>query len=392
MTLLESIYSDSKYSDRNIPKKILKCVREYKAILIEIDCVNFSSKELNYFFKYLYYIKKLNLKKFDIRIKIQVNDFKDKVVYLLFEKIIYDILCNEDYSLYIGLNWEKLKNGSSLIVAGFMKTTLFETLIKCNGSFFDKQLFLSEYCKSIDYAGVNNSYKLKRYYNKLKDTKSAKITVTNFYTSLENAGIKDRDFLKELSEVLLELFCNVHSHSDGEVLVDIDIFLSDDKKQTNINIAFINISSLTIYDKTLHLFKNGNIPDFHMYKVVNDSYTKQRENGEFIAPYSEEHFFMFANFQKNISTRENMHYDNIGTGLATLIGNIQNRTEVNSSYVLSGNKALFFDNNIINIDDDLLTMNESKNINERLSKKVVDLSNVYIPGAIYNLNLFYKEN
>lgn len=338
-----------------------------------------SLNELACYFKCLLRYKFLNS---NIIIYLKSCRFKDKITYIILESLIYHLLTHSNYIINIAFKDKKIYN--EIHNNKFWKSALFIALDKFGR--LEKSKFISEYTKSI----ILNDTLYRRYLTieQLGDSKMPSQILTEIRTTLKVREGYEK-LSKDVAIIISELVCNVASHAEGECIIDID-FSDLQNGARGLNIGFINFNSETIYNKIQTFVKQEyyNLDD-PIYKDVYKAYNIHKKS--FDEQYTEEHFFLLTAFQNHVTTRRKDSVSN-GTGLATLIKRIVGKVDRDYSYILSGNKVLGFIGEYLEFSDGFIGFNEEKDyINIRPAKKVIDKSNFYIPGTVYQLVLITEE-
>lgn len=326
----------------------------------------------------------MHFKEKKLVIDLQIDDFADKIVYLLLEIIILDL--ERDKSIKYKLNI--IVNNNTTQTKGFFKTPL-------GRSIDNKQIdFQNEYIKCItDYEECAKEVYYRKFY-KREDIINHKLieseTISDVYDIFDKyySYINDVVWKDSISKMVAELLCNAKGHSDGDVLIDLHVFWVDENK-IGLDLAFINISDINFYEKTQVMFEKGDTPKTEIYETLKNSIRYQLKNRDFNEEYTKEHFYMFCNFQRYVSSRATSETtkQRAGTGLAQLMSIIIKDTIIDKSYVLSGDKILKFDKLYLNINEDIFTLNKEKDINKALDIRTISNSYMDIPGTVFNVYL-----
>lgn len=206
------------------------------------------------------------------------------------------------------------------------------------------------------------------------------------------------DYRDQISEVIIELVGNACEHGHTNCLLDIDItndgeIAIDDIPQKGIfygiNIAIVNFSDILLGDGIKNKIEQNKLNE-NRYICLKQAYSYHKQF--FSQDYSYADFCNISSLQDKISGRP---YYNLsgGTGLTKLIHSLQEKSEVDSCYVISGQRCVRFVKNLLNYDDNKwLGFNEQKDFFKALPDKVTTVDcYIYFPGTAYNLNFVMKR-
>ena len=194
-----------------------------------------------------------------------------------------------------------------------------------------------------------------------------------------------------------ELLTNCEEHSDADCLVKIISCPIEDrftkKVDEMIYINFISFSNTKIETKLLEIINRGELDKYSGGKIV----AKALDNHKslFNNEYNISDFAMVSTFQKNVSTRENSYYSG-GKGLTVFVSRIHNKTsekQETQSYVLNGDKCLYFYTKYLSIKDDgTIGFNELNDYyNYMPDKNCFMKQENNFPGIIYNIGIVYNK-
>ena len=306
----------------------------------------------------------------------------DKMSYIMLEIIIF--LLKEKYNIEIGLNGTL---DTDINTYGLLESILadFGTRKISNTDFLDM-------------------FKKK---NRLKSRSMRKIISCNDVSEISILMSEVKSFLKvfeiceedrkNISRVVCELADNACEHAKNDCLVDIDVSNPHKKKGDEIgeyyavNICILNFSNILLGEKVKNKILNSDYSEKgEQYKKIYDAYTIHKQL--FDKTYTEEHFFLMASFQNEISGRD-FETETGGKGLAEIVGELEKTVDQYSCYVLSGKNGIAFHPNTLEIDQNgWISFNCKKDfLNHRPDKEVVLYSDTYLPGTGYNLSIVYKK-
>ena len=309
--------------------------------------------------------------------------FRDKAIYLIFDMMLYDIIKNTLFEIYV--LGEENKN---IIQHNNIKNTAFYEIGKKNNGLLEKNGFIKSFEKN---KKINkNSYKrlITRNDFSSSDEISSKV-ITDIGIVLEEF-FKDNEWIGDVCEAIGELIDNISAHTDSDCLIDVDVCeatkaVNDDKVYI-LEIVIMNICKERIFDKVKENIKKQKYDEMNsLYMDIYKAY--ENHKAFFSKDYKEDDFFNITVFQNGVTSRS---YDgcNSGTGLTTLIKKIIGKTTDQYAYVLSGNNVLFFEEDVLLIKDSFIGFNESGDyMCHPPDNKVIKKSDLYFPGTIFRLDL-----
>jgi len=210
----------------------------------------------------------------------------------------------------------------------------------------------------------------------------------------------DDECRSEVGHVIVELVGNVTEHAETECLVDIDVApdykkyvdyrVVDDNYYYGINIAIINFSKKLLGEDILKNIIRSNHNGYNdRYKNVLDAYEYHRTR--FSSEYTEDDFGNITTFQTKISGRRDK-FGTGGTGLPVLIHSLEEKSQKNRCYVISGKRAVNFYEHLLEYNcNGWLGFNTKKDYLRSIpDKDVVTECLIYMPGTAYNFNFVMK--
>lgn len=374
---------DLLYKSKKVTK--LKKLKGKKYHNIHIKDENITSKTLNYIMEQIDSIKHYRYINLELMFTFENFSFADKIVYLILELIICDLAKNTNFTIIFNIKHDS----HNLYASGIVYSPLYTTLRK-HGSYLNKKYFLSLFKKlSI------NKENFRRFISKeeLENNEMPSKIYGDLATALKFCS-NDEEWIDAISEVVSELVCNVESHAkDSDCLVDVNFSNSitkdgDDKHYESINISIINLSNSLLFDQIKYNIKEKKYKQSDdVYKQIYTAYNNHKKF--FSDEYNEDDFFFITAFQNHVSTRNTRSSKSGGTGLTTLIQNITAKSQVDFSYVLTGENILFLNSEYLNIKDGkFIGFNiENDYINSQPEKKSIARSALFVPGTVYNLFL-----
>ncbi|MBR5485515.1 MAG: hypothetical protein IKV41_03285 [Oscillospiraceae bacterium] len=365
--------------------------RYYPRIRMENKCVTFvnRSDEIsdNTIKRIIDFINSVHKNYSGISIPI-VFDFKkikfaDKLTYIIFECICYSLIKDYKHSVYISLLPEK-----NILTDGIF----YSPLQYLTGDKYDPKKFLHKFNIEIyqkHYRTVINGDVTDNYLGVLNQ---------NIATFLSAFGI-EIECKEQITEVIGELVGNACEHGQTSCLLDIDIttdyFKSDEDIEEDalyygINIAILNFSK-TLFGDGIKCKIDKKELGTRRYIELAKAYDYHKKH--FSNQYSYVDFCNIASLQDKISGRPN-EGESGGTGLTVLIRSLQEKATENNCYVLSGNRSVVFDKELLHYDDNnWLGFNKTKNFFSDIPNELAFYKcEVFIPGTAYNLNLIMKRD
>ena len=310
--------------------------------------------------------------------------FSDKAIYLIFDMMLYDIIKNTLFEIYV--LGDENKNS---IQHNNIKNTAFYEIGKKNNGLLEKNGFIKSFEKNIK---INeNSYKRLITRNDFSSSFEISSKVITDIGIVLKDFFKDNEWISDVCEAIGELIDNISAHTDSDCLIDVDVceatkVVNDDDKVYILEIVIMNICKERIFDKVKENIKKQKYDETNcLYMDIYRAY--ENHKAFFNKDYREDDFFNITIFQNAVTSRS---YDGCssGTGLTTLIKKIIGKTTDQYAYVLSGNNRLFFEEDVLLIKDSFIGFNESGNyMYQPPDKKVIKKSALYFPGTIFRLDL-----
>lgn len=309
------------------------------------------------------------------------DNFKpaDKLSYLILELIIF--ILYDKYNIKSCLNCN--------VTASINTYGIYESMLVAEPQ--NSKSFFQEYLKSIRIK--------ERSFRKIiacDNLVEISVLMTEIKSFLKYFDICDTD-RNNIAKMISELADNACEHSNSDCLVDIDI--SDFHKKTGdehndyyaVNICVLNLSDILLGEKVKHKITNKN---YHAQDIrYNELYSIYNKHKQFFdKDYTEDHFFMLASFQNDITGRDD-ETNTGGKGLAEIVCELENTVDQYACYVLSGDNAIAFYPHTLEIDDSgWISFNKEKNFINKPDTDVILHSDTYLPGTGFNLTLIYKRS
>lgn len=206
------------------------------------------------------------------------------------------------------------------------------------------------------------------------------------------------EYRDQITEVIAELVGNACEHGNTDCLLDIDVTNDHLKSVKNItqtgsfygiNIAIVNFSDILLSDGIKDKIKNNKL-NVGRYVELEKAYNYHKTL--FSEKYLYTDFCNIAALQDKISGRYE-HSLSGGTGLTKLIHSLQEKSDTDSCYVVSGDRCVYFVKELLNYDEnDWLGFNSQKDFFYAIPDESTTVGcYIYLPGTAYNLNFVMKR-
>ncbi len=372
-------------NNRTLQKK-LKFENGVFHIIIKSEDGLFSGKQINYLIGIINGLhKKYGRHKYHIYIHLGEITFIDKLTYVFLE-IICEYLINT-YGHYVQIFMDvKITIGTEGINSSPL-LLLNDTKSDKVRSFPEKfkfDLYRNHFRKVVNGVGKEKT----NYLGELSEQ------VDNF---LKYFGIDD-DCRYEVGHVISELVGNVGEHAKSECLIDIDVASQYSKADENcvdnkyygINIAIINFSNKILGDDIYNNIIKGDECELNeRQKTIKKVFAKHKDL--FDEKYLIDDFANISAFQTKVSGRPSFD-ETGGTGLTVLIKSLEEKSDTNKCYVISGNRCVNFYHELLEYDiDGWIGFNENKDfMNCKPREGVLNDCLINMPGTAYNFNFVMK--
>lgn len=314
-----------------------------------------------------------------------IIEIADKLSYILFECICYSLMKNYHHKVYV--YWCP---DVDIRTDGVFSSPLKLLNERTEGN---QQKFLSTFCMEIYRHHfrrvINGEEKEKTNYlgNLLQELDS----FLKFFSIAE-------EYRDQITEVIAELVGNACEHGDTDCLLDIDITNDHSKSIRNvpqtgsfygINIAIVNFSDILLGDGIKVKIDENKLSE-NRYTELGKAYNYHKQH--FNQAYSYTDFCNISALQDKISGRQQYNLAG-GTGLTKLIHSLQEKSDMDACYVLSGNRSVLFFKELLQYDgDDWLGFNKQQDFFHELpDEEAVTDCYIFLPGTAYNLNFVMKR-
>jgi hypothetical protein len=291
-----------------------------------------------------------------INIEFRRINIKDMSINYLDKSLLSRQIKVKDYGLVIKLNSRKFKS-----------------------DFYKKKIIDKAYYRSFFAKGVLNRYSSSKVKSDIK--------------TFLNPHFSDNKVIGLMSEVACELVGNVYDHANSDCILEVTISEVEHKKTKKdfkaINMTVLNFSKTILISHIQDYFVTNRFTK----KAVDESILRAYNFHEshFTSKYSRDHFYMISLFQRNFTTRVN-RYITGGTGLTRLIESLTGRAYEKYSYVMTGNKVIYFTDKLKVSEDGYVGFNDSNDYFGSIpDPEIIDFSQFYLEGTLYNLSFIIDE-
>lgn len=319
-------------------------------------------------------------------------EFIDKLTFVIFECICYDLVHNYGHPVQVfmkvnvkgDIHTAGIKSSPLLLLSGTSKKSILKYPDK-----FKRDLYGSHFRRLVCDDEKAETNFLGRLYEEIDS-----------FLKPFNVETTSRD---AIANVITELVGNGCEHGAGDCLLDIDVAqnyhklvenISDGNEYYGINIAVVNFSDILLGDGIYNnVLKSENANLSERYMTVVKAYQNHRQL--FNQDYTIKDFCNITTFQHRISGRPEVHTG--GTGLTKLIQSLEERSDAYRCYVVSGDRSINFLKEMLEYDQQKwIGFNKERDyINnppgvDKYNNGVVSETLMYMPGTAYNLNFVMK--
>lgn len=326
-------------------------------------------------------------KKLPVPIVFSFDDIElaDKLSYIIFECICYSLM--NDYKHLVSIYWhpknEIWTEGISSSPLKLLNTKNKESAIKFLTK-FKLDIYQKHFRRVVSGTNKENTNYLGKLLQELD-------SFLKFFNIIE-------EYRDQISEVITELVGNACEHGDSDCLLDIDITDDHLKEIKNvpqdgfyygINIAIVNFSDILLGDGIKEKIDTNNLIT-DRYIELGKAYLFHKQH--FSETYLYSDFCNISALQDKISGRPK-HGLSGGTGLTKLIYSLQEKSDSNECYVLSGDRTILFIKDYLKYNEDSwLGFNKENNfLNGLPEKNITTDCDIFFPGTAYNLNFIMKR-
>ena len=309
----------------------------------------------------------------------------DKLAYTVLECICFSLYT--EYSVDVHLQWDTKK---SITTAGYR----YSPLRFIN---HDRKEFLSKFKRDMQ----RNHFRELVVYKGNKDQENR--LSTNAYAFVSNAlvahGYSEDEhtaFVDQITEAIVELAGNALEHGESDCLIDIDIAPNYIKKSdpagayTGVNVSILSFSDKLFGDDISTRLQDV-IPLTERFERLNKAEAFHRMH--FDKNYTESQFALLAAFQHKISGRAGAPQGDGGTGLTELLKSLQEMSDGDNCYMLTGSDLVYLEKEKIGHDsDNWVGFNRASDFFFQLpDDKVLMKCPFHFPGTAYNLTFVLRK-
>lgn len=313
-------------------------------------------------------------KNIPIRFELGYVRFSDKLTYVTLECILYQLMVDYGHDIKISFMPQL-----GIDVEGIYSSPL---LLLSSSKREKRMLFIEKFELDI----------YKNHFRRIVCQKNIGI-LDDLNYFLNNMFDIDNDSREDVCEVISELISNSTEHGAGECLIDIDVTNLYNKVDSSGDFYGINIVVLNLCDVLLGTQIRSRITseDFKTdrYKNLKRAYDYHKQF--FDELYLDEDFFSICSFQNKISGRSEQELTG-GTGLTMLIESLEQKSDNNMCYVLSGDRIICFEQKYLKYNNDWIGFNESNNfLTDIPNASIFRWCDIYFPGTAYNLHFIMER-
>ena len=371
--------NDNLRYDQQIRER-LKFQKHLAGYVMEVRGEMLTSEHVLDFIHIINYLKRNNIHNVSIHIRFIECGIADKLVYIILEDLCHYFVNNIKCRLYVHFIERKM----NILTDGIQYSALTKLP--------NKNAFFKSYARDI----------MSRHFRKIirpSDCSGNVLSVLNQDTKnfLLFNGIR-KIYSERLSEVIVEIVGNACEHGGLDCLLDIDVtdfYKKDNNTDTcyyGVNVVVANYSKHLFYDllkekmDTLDNMQGR----YNLVALAKNNHQKFWQNND----YTEEDFYTISSFQHKISGSSRKPVDVGGTGLTTLIKSLEDYSDSNRCYLLSGCRCLMFESDYLKYNDNhLIGFNKTNDyINDMPDKKILVPCKVFFPGCAYNLHFVLKSD
>lgn len=309
----------------------------------------------------------------------------DKLSYIILECICYSLI--KDFRQAVSISWKPEKYILTQGVFSSPLALLNNNIAKASQEYIDKfnyEIYRYHFRKVVTKDKTNTNY-----------LGSLQQDIYNFLTTFNI----EEEYKDDIVEMIGEIVGNAIEHTQCQCLLDIDV--TTDYLKSNhgriqngnyygVNIVILNYSDILFGDKVGDRIKKNELDSNYRYGILKKAYNNHKKS--FSDNYRFEDFCNIASMQHKISGTANKGNAG-GRGLTTLIKSLQEKSDSDMCYMLSGNRIVIFEKNLLRYDDDKwIGFNPGNDfINNIPDLSVIQECTVFFPGTAYNLNFVLKR-
>lgn len=379
-----------------------------RQVIFKCNDKTFSGKTIRDILQFIYSVhKKYKTLNIPIVFFLGVTDIADKLSFILFECICYQLILQ--YHHPITIYWDPKPD---IWTHGITESPLNYIMIKDFGNLLRKnknQFFINKNINNLPYKNGNltfvNKFEKEILFHHFRRIIHCNDLESNFIGKLVQEmdsffkflSIK-KDYRDQITEVIGELVGNACEHGLSDCLLDINVSEDYQKKVCNvcqdgffngINISIVNFSDILLGDGIKRKINEDNLHTSR-YKDLKRAYNYHKDY--FTDEYTCDDFYNISALQDKISGRPE-HDLAGGTGLTKLIHSLQEKSDSDECYVLSGNKSVYFMKDVLEYDaNGWLGFNTKRKFLDGVpDANICSEGYIFFPGTAYNLNFIMKQ-
>ncbi len=329
----------------------------------------------------LLYIKRSVIGKIKkLYIQFAVMNPLDKLVYILMEVMIYELLSN--YPLEIEIRM--LDRELNINTYGFLESPLGKFI--CSN---DRNKFLRQFQRMV------GGHNFRRIISIEEDGMEGSSILSSEVKTFLTVFSMDEEHRNNIALAIGELVDNVYDHAKSDCLIDIDITEPDfkrsdeesDRHYYSINVVVLNFSQKCLFEDIKSKFQNRMYEPHERYDKVQQIAKEHQKY--FCKNYILDDFYTLVSFQKGISGRANETRTG-GTGLSNFICEIATKSEEDSCYMMTGWNGIFFRKRLLHYNEDgWIGFNTENDFHKKPDDDVFFHTKTFLPGTAYNFLLVY---
>lgn len=309
----------------------------------------------------------------------------DKLSYVILECICYSLM--KDYRHAVAISWTPKNNILTQGVFSSPLALINTNIAKPSHKYLEKfksDIYMYHFRKVVAEDKINTNY-----------LGNLQQDVFNFLS----AFYIEEAYKDEIVEMIGEIVGNAIEHANSQCLLDIDVTKNHSKYIGSevqdgdfygINIVILNFSDVLFGDGVKKRIENDELDANNRYIILKKAYENHQRS--FAEKYNYEDFCNMASIQHKISGAT-IKGKAGGRGLTTLIKSLQDKSDTDNCYLVSGRRIIFFEKELLEYDDnEWLGLNDEHDFIHYIpDNNVIQECMVYFPGTAYNLNFILKR-
>lgn len=318
--------------------------------------------------------KRYKNKNVPIKFELGYVRFSDKLTYVTLECILYELMVSYGHDIKIsfhpqlGIDVEGINSSPLLLLSSTKRKKRMEFINK-----FELDIYKNHFRRIVCRENIGILDDLNYFLNNMFDI--------------------DNESRENVCEVISELISNSTEHGAGECLIDIDVTNLYNKVDSvgdfyGINIVVLNLSEVLLGTQIKSRIEGEDFKT-DRYKNIKNAYIYHKQF--FDELYLEEDFYNICSFQNKISGRSEEELTG-GTGLTMLIESLEQKSDNNMCYVLSGKRIICFEQKYLKYNNDWIGFNEANNfLTDIPNTDIFENCGIYFPGTAYNLHFIMER-